>query len=412
MLMHRLSALLIGAVLLGVLIGLAGCGGGGNAAASSSSTSLTFNVYWPASTAREIPSATQGLYIDVKPDITFTATNRWLARPAGATSSTVTFLGLPPVHAAITVTAYDSGTSYLTRGNVVATGSASVTLASGQATTATVYLVPIGIAAYKVAFVRPVNNVPHIFKMNAGGGTATDMTPTATQACIQPALSYNGKTLAYVSDGSIKLLDMGTNVATSLYVNTTLEKSSPAWSPTDNRLAFIGKSKSSAATVYVTNVQQNATTSVTGYSGVPKRVIWSDANNLLVVTSSATEDTIYQVSLTALAPRATTATVVATDTLNSITALSRNPSTGSVVYLANGVLKGDWLSPQITNATGVTWLPDGSRLALCWGPAGSPSYHLLRAGEVPVQKDAGRATDITVSPVSDGDNTAVDLVID
>lgn len=83
----------------------------------------------------------------------------------------------------------------------------------------------------------------HLFWTDATGSTPRQVDPTCTDPCSSSgaAFSPDGRSLAYIRDGVIVTMDIGTRVTTTLESTATIDgaaPSDPVWSPDGFRIAY------------------------------------------------------------------------------------------------------------------------------------------------------------------------------
>lgn len=368
--------------------------------------SLQLRLHWPDAAGREMPASARSIRITVTMrNMTFPAITKVVATPV----TLVTIIGLPDGIADVDIVAYDTDVPPVDlNAPAVAKTHLTVTIGGKSIATPTVYLLPTTATAYPLTFTQRVNNVAHVFLLSQNGMTLTDLTPDATVPCETPTIARNGQLVVYVKNHHLWSVDPATGQSTQLTVSASTWESAPAISPDGSRCAFL------FATPIVTMGQNGATAEATLYGiGVldlntmaslssfemsflrkPTAVAWANDDHLLYVITDGTQDTLYRNTF----PATFTPETLATAPAYTLTSPSWNTNSNSAAYLQSGMLHAGGSYPALSNVQSAVWLPDGSRLALCYTPDGQTSrrVYLLHAGEapIPITDDTVLANDI------------------
>jgi hypothetical protein len=434
----RLSAITGFLGLLFCALPWCGCSGGGGVAPTGGAGpqspggigQVAMRIHWPTTRTREIPSDTQAILVSLDPpgDV-FPTQSRWLTRPTEATAQqamTIFFVGVPSGAARIVVRAYSTTERATAEANEAewlrAKGQAQVQVQAGETAQAAVYLVPRALAAVPVAYSDGVNGTRQIFVMDATGGTGVCVTADIAGGCTDPTLTPDGQRVAFVNQGRLwmRAAALEAPAATPLTL-AGLGASAPAWSPSGSMIACL-LAESTVSQVAVVDVRAFTTrvgedtlpllTRVPAIPGSPRAVAWAGASQLLVVTTYLGADRLVRVSLA----DATQDTLI-TAPSGSLASPSWNATTGDIAYLELGSLKvitesgAPALSgfDSLTGIQSLTWLPDGTRLAMCWTSGGDTAIHLYRRWEQPVRVGYVNegAQDISFTPTVEDDGTVV-----
>lgn len=392
---------------------LVGCGGGGSGWTDQRTGSIVLRIYWPVAGTRELPADTASVRVEVIPEeADFPPIVRVVTRPPGGGFTTVTLIGIPAGWATINVYAYDA------LGNLLATGASRVEVRAGQSASTAVATLPTYLGQFPLVFTRQEAGYRRVMLANAGG-TCASLTAGLEQDCAHPAIPPYATYVIYESGGHLWETTIATLSTHQLSVLSSSRQWSPAFSPDGIRLAYVGAIEETGGPVNRVYIRVSGSegwdSAVAGVPGAPREVAWAGPDQLLVVSAVAGEDQLLRFTLVEAEgyEAAQPITVVATGPVESMGRPTWNPITGSVAYLRDGALQAPGY-PALAGVQSVSWLPDGSRLALSWAPSGQPlGIYLFLASETPilVVEPAGDDRDAAAPPAPPGTGD-VGIVID